>query len=118
MAVPTEQQPGWGPQPVWTSGIEKNFLAMPGFEPLVVHPVAEGKVGLRGRSFLECAVIIPLNQPQVISTMHTVAVRATTAARGDKVSERCDARAKREWRCSALIRKVVTLLCVEIKIFS
>jgi hypothetical protein len=44
-------------------GVEKNLLAMPGFEPPAVHPVAEGKVGLSFRSFLECAVIISRNQP-------------------------------------------------------
>ena len=76
-----------GPQPVWTSGVEKNFLVLPGFEPPIVHPVAEGKVELRVRSFLLCVVIISRNQPCVISTVHTVAVTATTAARGAKDSE-------------------------------
>jgi len=46
---------------VWSR--EKNLLAVQGFEPPAVHPVAEGKVGLRVHSFLECAVIISRNQP-------------------------------------------------------
>jgi hypothetical protein len=52
MAVPNEQEAGWGPHPVWRSGVKKNLLGLPGFEPPVVYPVDEGKVGLRSPQLL------------------------------------------------------------------
>jgi hypothetical protein len=37
--VPTQQEAGWAPEQVWTF-LEKTLLALPGFKPRTVQPVA------------------------------------------------------------------------------
>ena len=56
IAVPTEQEAGWGPQPVWTSGVEekkKSVGRTPGFEPPAVRPVAKGKGRVKSPKLLK-----------------------------------------------------------------
>jgi hypothetical protein len=51
------------------------------------------------------------------STMHTVAVNATTAASGAKYSERCDPQTQRKWQHSVLSRNTISLRWDEVIIF-
>ena len=38
--VPTEQEAGWAPEPVWMLVEEETLLTLPGFKPHTVQPVA------------------------------------------------------------------------------
>jgi hypothetical protein len=37
--IPTEQDAGWAPEPVWSFGRTENLLPLPGFRPRTVQPV-------------------------------------------------------------------------------